>query len=75
MLKTSFVSRLSKNSLLLIDVAEVDEVDISGTGDCEDGTVQRLLFKNLNGTTGYLTLDIRQAFIQLRKVFTKAPIL
>ena len=58
-----------------MDVAEVDEVAVGDSGDCKDKTVGRLLFKNLNGATDYLTPDVRQAFTQLRQVFTKAPIL
>ena len=50
---------------------------IGDGGDCEDKTVKRspLIFKNLNGATGYLTPKARLAFIKLRKAFTKAPIL
>ena len=58
-----------------MDVAEVDEIGVSGGGDYEDGTVGRSPSKNLNGATGYLTPDARQAFTQLRQAFTKAPIL
>ena len=45
--------------------------------DCEDETVKRspLTSKNSNGATGYLTPECRLAFTQLKKAFTKAPIL
>ena len=58
-----------------MDVTEVDEVCVDGGDDCEDETVKRSPSKNLNGATGYLTPNARQAFIQLRQAFTKAPIL
>ena len=58
-----------------MDLAEVDEVSVDDGGDCEDKTVGRLLSKNSNGATGYLTSNARQAFTQLRQTFTKAPIL
>ena len=57
-----------------MDMAEVGEVDVGCGGDCEDETVRRSPSKNLNGATGYLTPEARQAFTQLRQVFTKAPI-
>ena len=56
-----------------MNVAEVNEVVISGD-DCKNETVGKSLPKNLNGTIGYLTLDAKWAFTQLRQVFTKAPI-
>ena len=74
MLRTSSATRLLKNSLLSMDVAEVDEIGVSGGGDREDETVGKSP-KNLNGATGYLTPNARQAFTQLRQAFTKAPIL
>ena len=59
-----------------MDMAESDEVGIvCGSGDCEDETVERSLFQNLNGAISYLTLKARLAFTKLRKTFTKAPIL
>ena len=58
-----------------MDVAEVDEVGVGVGGDCEDETARRSPSKNLNGATGYLTPNARQAFTQLRQAFTKAPIL
>ena len=58
-----------------MDVAEVNKVGVGDGGDCEDETVRRSLSKNLNGATGYLTPDARQAFTQLKQTFTKAPIL
>ena len=57
-------------------MAERDEVGIiDGGGDCEHETVKRLLSKNLNRTTGYLTLKARLTFNILGKTFLKAPIL
>ena len=57
-------------------MAEDAEVG-SISGDREDETVERspLTSKNSNGATDYLTPDTKQAFTQLRQVFTKAPIL
>ena len=75
MLRTSSATRSSKNLLLSMDVAEVDEVGVGGVGDCEDQMVGRLPSKNLNGATGYSTPDARRAFTQLRQAFTKARIL
>ena len=46
----------------------------NGGSDCEDKTVKRLPSKNLNRVKDYLTLDARQAFIQSKQAFTKAPI-
>ena len=73
MLKTSSATRSSKNWLLSIDVAEVDEIGVGGGGDRKDEMVRRSLSKNSNGATGYLTPDTRQAFTQLRQAFNKAP--
>ena len=58
-------------------VAEDAEVDSISGGDCKNEMVERspLTSKNLNGATGYLTPNAKQAFIQLRQAFTKAPIL
>ena len=75
MLRTSSATKSSKNLLLSIDVAKVDEAGISAKGDCEDETVERLPSKNLNRATGYLTPNARRAFTQLRQIFTKALIL
>ena len=57
-------------------MAEDAEVGSIG-GDCEDETVKRLPLtsKNSNGATGYLTPNTKQAFTQLRQVFTEALIL
>ena len=62
-------------SLSMVEDAEVGR--ISSSDDCEDKMVKRSLFtsKNLNKTTSYLMPDTKQAFIQLRQVFTKTPIL
>ena len=58
-------------------MAEDAEVGSVSGGDCKDKTVKRLLltFRKSNGSTSYLTLKARLAFIQLKKAFTKAPIL
>ena len=58
-------------------VAEDAEVSSIGGSNCEDETVKRspLTSKNSNRAIGYLTPDAKRAFIQLRQVFTKAPIL
>ena len=58
-------------------MTESDEVGIAGGGgsDCENKIFKRLLFKNLNGAAGYLTLKPRLAFTQLKKTFIKALIL
>ena len=67
-------TKSAKNLSLL--VAEDDEFGSIGDSDCKEETVGRspLTFKNSNGATGYLTLDAKQAFTQLRQVFTKAPV-
>ena len=54
---------------------DVAEVGVGSGGDCEDEMVGRSPFKNLNGVTGYLIPNARQAFTQLRQTFTKALIL
>ena len=59
-----------------MEVAESDEVGGGDDGDCEDRTVKRSpRSKNLNRATDYLTRDARQAFTQLRQMFTKVLIL
>ena len=73
--RTSFSTRLSKNLLSSIDVAEVDEVGIGGSGDCKDETVGKSPSKTSNGATGYLTPNTRRAFTELRQAFNKTPIL
>ena len=73
MLKTT---RLAENlSSLMAEDTEVGS--IGGGGDCKDKTVERLPLtsKNSNGATGYLTPGAKQAFTQLRQVFTEALIL
>ena len=73
MLKTT---RSAENlSLLMAEDTKVGS--IGGGGDCDDETVERssLTSKNSNRATGYLTPGAKQAFTQLRQVFTKAPIL
>ena len=75
MFRTRFAIRLSKNSLLSINLAEIDEIGVGGRSDCEDETVGKWLSKNSNGAIGYLTPNARQAFTQLRQTFTEAPIL
>ena len=44
-------------------------------GDCKHKTIKKSLFNNSNGATGYLTLNIRQTFTQLKQALTIAPIL
>ena len=56
-------------------MAEIDKINISGGGDCEDETVGRSTSKNSNRAISYLTHNARQAFTQLRQAFTKALIL
>ena len=75
MLRTSSATKSSKNLILWINVAEVDNVSTGDGGDYEDETFGKLLSKNSNGAPSYLTPDARQAFTQLRQAFTKAPIL
>ena len=58
-------------------IAKNAEVSSIGGGDCEDKTVERSPFisKNSNKAASYLTPEARLAFTQLKKVFSKAPIL
>ena len=58
-------------------MAEDAKVGSVGGSDYKDKMIKRssLIFKNLNGATGYLTPGAKQAFTQLRQAFTKAPIL
>ena len=53
-LRMSFITRLLKNLLLWINVAEIDEIDVGG-GDPKNETVGRSLSKNSNKATNYLT--------------------
>ena len=48
MLRTSSATRSSKNSLSLLDVAEVEEIGVGGGGNREDKTVGRSPSKNSN---------------------------
>ena len=76
MFQTISTTRLSKNLLLSIDVAESDEVGGDSGGDREDGTVERSPHsKKLNKATDYLTFNAGWAFTQLKQAFTKALIL
>ena len=69
------ITKLSKNSPLLIDVAKRNEFGIvGGSTNCKDETVKRLPPKNSNIDTGHLTPKARLAFTKLKKAFTKAPI-
>ena len=72
MLKTTQSAENSSSS-----IAEDAVVGSVGGGDFEDETVEKspLTSKNSIAATGYLTLGAKQAFTQLRKAFTKAPIL
>lgn len=64
MLRMSFAIRSSKNLLVSINVAQVDEVSVDiGSSDRQDKTVGRSPSKNLNGTTGYLISDARQILL------------
>ena len=58
-------------------MAEDAEIGSIGDGDCDNELIEKSPFtsKNSNGATGYLTSKARLAFTQLRKAFTKAPIL
>ena len=59
-----------------MNVAEYNEVGIVGVvDDYKDETVKRLLAKNSNKATGYLTPKARLRFTKLMKAFTKVPIL
>ena len=54
----------------------VENVEIGSIGNnCDDEKVEKSLPKNLNRAKAYITLDARQAFIQLKQIFTIAPIL
>ena len=60
MLITSFAIKLSKNLLLLINIAEVNKIGIGvSSDDHKDETIGRLLSKNLHKATGYLTSNAR----------------
>ena len=73
MLRMSSIQSV-RNLSLLVDVAEDAEVAVND-GDYKDRTVKRSpRSKNFNGA-GYLIPKARLAFTQLRKAFTKAPIL
>ena len=65
MLKTSSTTKLSKNLLLSMDMAEIDEVGDVGS-DRKDKTVKRLPSKNLNRAMNGPTPNARRAFTQLR---------
>ena len=75
MLKISFTTKLLKNSGLFIDVTENGRVCNSIGNNYKDKTVKRLPSKKSNRTIGYLTLNNRVTFTQLRQAFIKAPIL
>ena len=73
MLRTS-PTQLAKNLSLLVNVAEDDEVVVD-VDDCKNETGGRSPHsKKINGATTYLTPEVRLAFTQLRKAFTKALI-
>ena len=64
MLRSSFTTRLAKNLLSSIDIAEDDEIDNNHNGNYKDKTVKKLLLpKNLNRVIGYLTPNAKQIFI------------
>ena len=72
-LKTSPIQS-AENSSLLINVAEDAEVGFDG-GDCEDRTIKKSPRSKNSNKAGDLTPKARLKFTQLRKTFTKAPIL
>ena len=55
-------------------MAEDTEVG-SGSSDCKDKIVEKLLFKNLNRAISYLSYNIKQKLMQLKQAFTKTSIL
>ena len=66
------ITRLSKNLLLIIDIAKSDKVGIiSGGADYKNEIIKRSPFKNLNKAATYLTPKARLPFTQLRKMFIK----
>ena len=59
-----------------MNMAESHDVDIiSSSGNKQDKTVKKLLFKKSNKASNYLIPKARLVFTQLRKTFTKAIIL
>ena len=59
-----------------MDVTESNKIVIIGSsGNCNDKIIKKLPFKNSNGIARYLISKARLAFTQLRKTFTKTPIL
>ena len=68
MLKISFTTRLLKNLVLSMNMAESDKVDFNGGGNYKNKTVKRLPLtpQKLDKATNYLTPNTRLAFTQLR---------
>ena len=61
-------TKLSKNFLFLINVAERNKVNIiGGGGNCENKIIKKSLFKNLNKVAEYLIFEARLAFTHLKK--------
>ena len=69
MLKTTWSA---KNLSLSI----IEDTWIGSNGSADNKIVKKLLLmsKNLNKAINYLTPNPKQAFIQLKQVFSKAPI-
>ena len=65
----------AKNSSLSVDVTEDAEVGVGSSGNCKDEMVESSPRSKNSNKTGYLTPEARLGFTQLRKAFTKAPIL
>ena len=63
MLKISSTTQSAEN-LSQINVAEIAEISGGGGGNCEEGTVEKLLSKNLN-RAGYLTPNAKKVFNHL----------
>ena len=62
MLKISFIIKLSKKLLLLINVPKRDKVDLYSNLNYKDKMVKKLLFKNLNKAIDYLIPNFKQVF-------------
>ena len=64
------LTQLGKN--LLLSFKKTKDIDIGANdGDYENKIIKKLLFKNSNKITSYLTTKARLTFILLKKAFTK----
>ena len=74
---TSMLRTTQSAENLSLSMAEDAEFSSVCSGDCENEMIKKppLTSKNLNGAMGYQTPKAKVAFIQLKKAFTKAPIL